>query len=80
MKIETNKKSGFEPIELKITIESLAELKMMALRMNAPTYTLEEYDGVELSEKEMIDSNNARSELFSFFDKKLIELRISADL
>jgi hypothetical protein len=80
MKIETNKKSGFEPIELKITIESLAELKMMALRMNEDAVNLSTYDQVKLSPKEIKEVADAEMTLFAFFDKKLIDLGISTDL
>jgi hypothetical protein len=77
MKIETNKKSGFEPIELKITIESLAELKMMALRMNEDAVNLSTYDKIKLSPREIKEVADAEMTLFAFFDKELIKLGLS---
>jgi|VirMetMinimDraft_7_1064189.scaffolds.fasta_scaffold104929_3 hypothetical protein len=46
MKAEiTNKKKDFEPIEIKITIESFDELSELASRLNINTNELNKIDG-----------------------------------
>jgi len=71
MKIETNKKSGFEPIELKITIESLAELKYLWLMSNQSTLRICEGASIHIEDdfSELVEDHAL--ELF----KKLDSLR-----
>ncbi len=71
MKIETEK-SGFKNVELKITIESLAELKMMALLFNTPFHKLEPYDEVVLNQEEFDATYPFYRKLFCILDDELI--------